>query len=455
MAMMMEFMDATLLNTSLPQIAFALHSNPITLKVIITLYLLTLGMFVPVSSWMVERIGIRYTLGFAFVLFAVSSMACGLANNLTTLIIGRLVQGVGGAFMAPVARRLLIRVYGQENTIYAMVRASTYTVIGLAFGPIVGGTVTTYLSWRWNFFITVPFGIIGIILIATYLPKLSDPVKRRFDWLGFILIGGALALGMSFIDVVVDPLYSVADKIFILFGSLFLAMCYRSHHKYAKNILLDFTIFRNKAFRMNALASFLMRFTLSTVPFLIPLMLQTVYGYSAFQAGLMVFPWALGALVSRLMIRRWALKFKHPTIIFYTNLVILVFFLSYEINTFYFSPIILGFQQMVVGFFGSILFTTSNANAYRTLPGGEISAGTTILSAIIQLSSSFGIAYAAVVMIITIGDNHLSHHIPRYAFSVAFLALSIFLILSLAVFYRLCYVFSITKENLKMPLSTE
>ena len=160
-AMLMEMLDASILNTSLPQIAKSLHSNPIALKVAITTYLLTLGIFIPVSSWLVDRLGEPRTLILAIVIFLLSSLGCALSVNLCMLVVFRLCQGIGGGCLAPVARLVLVRVYGSQHTVKAMAQISSMTLLGLFLGPVLGGAITTYFGWRWIFLINFPFGLMG------------------------------------------------------------------------------------------------------------------------------------------------------------------------------------------------------------------------------------------------------------------------------------------------------
>lgn len=436
-AILMELLDATILNTSLPQIARSLHSNPISLKVVITTYLLTLGVFIPVSGWLVDRIGERKSLLIAICIFLLSSIGCGLSVNLPMLTVFRLFQGMGGAFLAPVARLVLLRVYGRNNTVHAMARISTFTILGLALGPILGGAITTYLGWRWIFFINVPFGLIGMFLIYRYLPNLSERHIRPFDFIGFILIGGALGLGLFFLDVVVQPIFSITEKISVLFIALLFALAYMWHTKKAKHLLLDFSVFKNRTFKLTAFGSLTSRAAFSTAPFLIPLMLQASYGFNALHAGLFMVPSSLGALSSRLFIAKWISVYSHRKLLIYNTCAMAVIYFSFAINAFYFSPILLIIQQLLFGFGMGLQFTGMNSLAYKNLNEDQINRGTSIYSAVIQLSASFGIAVAALIMILVIGTDNLSHHIPLIAFKVVFMVQGLFLLISLLLFYKL------------------
>jgi len=161
-AMLMELLDATVINTSLPQIAKSLHTNPIELKVAITMYLLSLGIFIPVSGWLVDCIGERKTLILAIIIFLLSSIGCALSTNLDMLVVFRLLQGMGGAFLMPIARLVLVRAYGKQDIVHAMMKVSLITMSAMFLGPILGGAITTYIGWRWIFLLNIPFGLVGL-----------------------------------------------------------------------------------------------------------------------------------------------------------------------------------------------------------------------------------------------------------------------------------------------------
>lgn len=436
-AMFMEMLDASALNTSLPQIALSLHANPIQLKVAITTYLLTLGIFIPLSGWVVDRIGERNSLLIAISVFLASSIGCASSHNLTSLVIFRLLQGMGGAFLAPVGRLILVRVYGKENIVGAMARVSMISILALMLGPLLGGAITTYLSWRWIFWLNIPFGLFGIQQIIRYLPRLNPPVIKPFNFINFLLIGSALGLLLFFIDTIIQPLIPVTDKILLLITALTLAAAAFFHTKAATYPLLDFSVFRNRTFSLTALGSLTARFTLSTPPFLIPLMLQATYGFSALHSGLITVPAMIGALTSRKLVSTLINKFEYKRLLKNNSIILCIIFLSYSINAWHLNLPLLLIQQFLFGFCSAIQYTSMNSLAYKNLNDDQISRGTSIYSAVVQLSASFGIAIAALIMVATIGHNNLSHNIPTIAFKVVFVIQSIFMIMATFIFSRL------------------
>src|ERR1700733_13657293 len=168
-ALFMESLDQTIIATSLPQIAASLGESPLKLNLAITSYLLSLAVFIPISGWIADRFGARTVFCAAIVLFTVGSALCGLAQNLPMLVATRVLQGFGGAMMTPVGRLILLRSFPKDALVTAMSYVTMPALIGPTMGPIVGGFLTTYVSWRWIFYINIPIGIAGIIMALRYI----------------------------------------------------------------------------------------------------------------------------------------------------------------------------------------------------------------------------------------------------------------------------------------------
>lgn len=432
-----EFINASALNTSLPQIAKSLHSNPIDLKVAITTYLLSLGIFIPVSAWVVDRLGERKTLSLAITIFSLSAIGCASSQNLAMLVVFRLLQGAGGAFLAPIARMTLLHTYGKKNIVHAMTQVTKISLFALILGPLLGGAITTYIGWRWIFVLNIPPGLVAIILIKMYLPQFNEPKRRRFDFLGFIFLGLALGCLLFFLDVLVTPSFSPEAKFVLLMLAAIMGVSYFFHSKRITYHLLDFSIFKDRLFRLAALGSLSSRFTLSTPPFLIPLMLQATYGYSAIHAGFYAVPTVIGALLSRPLIKLAFKCLSYRQLLLINTSFLLICFVSYSINAFVLIPALLIVQQVAFGFASALQFTSMNSLAYKNLAPAQVSRGVSIYSAIIQLSASFGVAIAALIMVNVIGQHGLTHHIPNIAFQVVFIAQAFFLLIALGLFYRL------------------
>lgn len=435
----MEIIDGNVLNTSLPQIAKTLHHNPIELKAAVTIYFLSCGIIIPVSGWFAERFGEKHTLLLSIILFLVGSFGCALAFNLATLVVFRFIQGMGGGFMAPVGRLILIRAFGQEGVVMAMSRIAMLLIFAMAVGPLLGGAITTYTSWRYIFILNIPIGLFAMYYIAQHLPSFGELKKVPFDFKGFVYLGMFLGMLLLFLDLLVNPAIDHVIKFGLLLVSGISLVSYMLHEKKTTHPLIHRDIFADKRFNLVSAGSFLTRLSMSAVMFLVPLMLQASYGYEAVEAGCFAVPVGVGAYFGKKVIRPILKTYGYRPLLLIGSIAMALILPSYYVQAIVLMPVLLLVQQFVFGFIFSIMATTMNSFAYRFLQESHLANGTSFYSAIIQVSMSFGIALAAVTMIAVIGKSDLTHNVPLIAFKAVFLVQGFYAIAA-------CYVFSKIKE---------
>src|SRR5690349_15596520 len=196
-ALFMENMDSTVISTSLPAIAADIGSSPLTLKLAITSYLLSLAVFIPASGWTADRFGARLVFSAAIGVFMAGSIGCAMSSSVTHFVIARILQGFGGAMMTPVGRLVLLRSIDKSALVNAMAWVTVPALVGPVLGPPLGGFITTYLTWHWIFLINIPIGLIGIVLVTRYIENIRAEVRERFDPVGMLLAGLGIA-GVAF-----------------------------------------------------------------------------------------------------------------------------------------------------------------------------------------------------------------------------------------------------------------
>jgi MFS family permease len=179
----------------LPAIAKDLHEDPISLKLALTSYLISLAIFIPASGWAADRFGARMIFRAAILVFILGSILCGISATLPGLVGARAVQGLGGAMMVPVGRLLLLRSVERSELVNALSYLTVPALLGPMTGPLLGGFITTYFHWRWIFWINVPIGAIGIILATIFVEHVKDGAASPLDVTGFLLCG----LGLAFV----------------------------------------------------------------------------------------------------------------------------------------------------------------------------------------------------------------------------------------------------------------
>src|ERR1700734_2923976 len=194
MAFLMEQLDSTIITTAVPDIARSLHVTPVQMSLAVAAYVLAVAVFIPVSGWFADRFGARRVFVSALAIFTLGSALCGLARSFEMLVAMRVVQGLGGAMMTPVGRLILLSSFPRSQLMTAMTYTTLPAIIGPVIGPLLGGILTTYLSWRWIFYVNLPFGLIGIALALRFVENIRDPAIGKFDFTGFLMVGCGLGL---------------------------------------------------------------------------------------------------------------------------------------------------------------------------------------------------------------------------------------------------------------------
>src|SRR5258707_6606171 len=161
----MESLDTTILNTAVPAVSEALHVSPLSMKSVLASYTLSLAVFIPISGWMAARLRTRRVFASAIGLFTLGSLLCGISTNIHLLVACRLLQGCGGAMMVPVGRLTLVRTFAKSELIRTMSFVAIPALIGPMLGPLAGGLIVRYLHWRFIFFVNIPIGIAGLLMV--------------------------------------------------------------------------------------------------------------------------------------------------------------------------------------------------------------------------------------------------------------------------------------------------
>src|SRR5581483_2083833 len=298
-AMFMQNLDSTIIATALPVIARSLNESPLQLNVAITCYLLSLAVFIPISGWTADRYGARHVFSGAIVVFTIGSIACGLSNSLWMLVVARIVQGMGGAMMVPVGRLVLLRTVPRSELVRGMSFVSVPALIGPIVGPPLGGLIVTYASWRWIFFINIPIGVIGLLLINLVIKNIEEGTPRPFDLAGFAWTGVGLAtLAFGFETLGRGALPFWLSLSLLICGAV-CVFFYVRHAARVDHPIIDFALLRIPTYAAATLGGFIFRIGTGALPFLLPLMLQVGFGLSPLKSGLLTFAQAAGAMTMK------------------------------------------------------------------------------------------------------------------------------------------------------------
>lgn len=435
-ALFMENMDSTVIATSLPAIAADIGTSPLTLKLAITSYLLSLAVFIPASGWTADRFGARNVFSVAIAVFMIGSIGCAISSSINDFVIARVVQGLGGAMMTPVGRLVLLRSVDKSALVNAMAWVTMPAMIGPVIGPPLGGFITTYFSWHWIFLINIPIGVLGIVLAQRYIDPIRSENPDRFDLIGMVLCGlglGGLAFGLSVAGLGLVPWPALAAL--IGGGALFTAL-YVRHARRTDSPVLDFSLMRLPTMRASILGGFLFRFGIGALPFLLPLLMQLGFGLSPFKSGLVTFTSAVGSMGMKTLAARIIRTFGFRNIMSVNAVVSAVFLAACALFTIS-TPILLIVIILVVGgFFRSLQFTALNTLAYAEVEPAKMSRATTLVSVSQQLAVSAGVAIGAFSVEATMAWRHVSE-LNAEQFGPAFVVVGICAALSGYFFFRM------------------
>jgi EmrB/QacA subfamily drug resistance transporter len=403
-AFFMESLDTTILNTAVPAIAEALKVAPLSMKAVLSSYTLSLAVFIPISGWMADRYGTRRVFASAIGLFTLGSLLCGISTNIHALVACRILQGCGGAMMVPVGRLTIVRTFAKSELIRAMSFVAVPGLVGPMLGPIAGGLIVAYLHWRVIFFVNLPIGLAGLVLVYLHLPDYREK-SNPLDVVGLILFGSGIALLSYVLEVFGENTLSLGEILGLLAISILLLAGYGLHAAKTQFPLLELDLFRIRTFRAAVSGSFFTRLGIGGIPFILPLLYQVGLGFTPIYSGLMMMPQAIAAMSLKMTMPRILARFGYRGVLISNTLILgglIGLFATIGLGT----PVWLIVPTMFCyGFFSSLQYTSMNTLVYADVNEEQASSASTIASTMQQMSISFGIATASLVTAIFIPDR--------------------------------------------------
>jgi MFS transporter, DHA2 family, multidrug resistance protein len=408
-ATFMELLDTSISNVSLPHIAGGLGCSYDESTWVLTSYLVANAIILPMSAWLSRVFGRKRYYMMCVALFTASSFLCGIAPSLATLIIFRVLQGIGGGGLAPVEQAILVDTFPKEKLGGAFALYSMAIVTAPAIGPPLGGWITDNFSWRWVFFINVPIGILSLLLSSRLV---HDPVefteerkqarrrgRLRIDYVGITVI----AVGFACLEVVLDrgerddwlESHFIATFLAIAVVAIAIAIWWEWRHD---DPVVELTLLRERNFAIANVYYFLFAFGLFGSTVLIPEMLQTLFGYTATDAGLALGPGAavvtiLAPFVVRIVPRIGAKRLLG----FSFSIAALSFFyysgMTTETDYFHFA-----LARCFQGFGYAFMFVPVTQVAYSYLPKNKNNKGSSLTNLCRNWGASFGIAFVTTML---------------------------------------------------------
>ena len=435
-AFFMQTLDGTILNTALPSMARDLAENPLRMQGVVIAYMLTVALLIPASGWIADRFGSRRIFVTAIVLFSLGSLFCALSTSFNQLVASRVLQALGGALMLPVGRLVVLRAFPRSEFVRIMAFIALPGLVGPLLGPTLGGWLVEYASWHWIFLINLPVGVIGCIAALRFMPDLKGEERVRFDTLGFLLFGAAMVLITIALEGLGEMHMPHARVVLLLFGG---AACMAAYWLRAGRIdapLFSPSLFHTRSFAVGIFGNLFARLGGGALPFLLPLLLQVALGYSPAQAGMSMIPLALGAMAVKSLAKPIIDRLGYRRLLIGNTLLLggLIASLA-TIDTQTPSGFLL-VHLGLIGMVNSMQFTAMNTVTLIGLSNADASSGNSLLSVVVQLSMSLGVATAGALLGGFTVDDAQGDEVLE-AFQLTFLCVGAMAMLAAALFLQL------------------
>ncbi|MDG4665979.1 MFS transporter [Mycobacterium sp. 236(2023)] len=397
-ALFMEILDATIIAPAIPAIARDFGVSAVDVNVAISAYLLTVAVLIPASGWVADRFGIRPVFLTAIAVFTVASVGCALSASLSMLVAMRVLQGIGGAMMVPVGRLAVLRYSAKTDLVRAIALLTWPALTAPVVAPVLGGAIATLGSWRWIFFVNIPIGIIGLLFAFKLIRGGPAATPRPFDWRGLLLLGAGIASALIALEHIrvsgtnwTMVGIGAGAAVVLLGGAVW-------HLRRTPTPLVRLSVLRVRTLRITVSGGSMYRLVITTVPFLLPLLFQLEFGWSAFTAGLMVAALFVGNLTIKPFTTPLMRRFGIKRVLLVNGVVSIAWFgvlAAIQPGT----PIaVIAIALYVSGALRSIGFTAYNSLAFADVDGDELTHANTLNATVQELAAGLGIAVAALLL---------------------------------------------------------
>lgn len=415
----MTSLDQNVIVTALPGIGESLARPPSQLGLLITVYVASLIVTMPVGGWLADRFGLRNVYCFALLVFAGASALCGLSENIWMLVGSRALQGFGGALMGTLGQVVILSSFPRDRTLKINMYISLAGQSGPLVGPLVGGALTTYVSWRWIFYINIPIALTAALLAVSLFPTTTKPVRTPFDFPGFLLVGSGMALlvfGMDSLGAKDAAAGIVGAELGLAIAILTVAAFYCLR---ARNPLLDLNLLRIRTFRISFLTGGgLDTIGLSSVVFLLPLMFQLGFGMSAVQAGSLTFVAAIGSLLMRFFMPRILNRFGFKRVLVTNTPIAALLVAGFALMQESMPTWIVLAYIFVFGLFRSVQWASTGNLAYSDIAPEQLSRFSALYYILWQLAVAISVGLAAAMLSLLAGGGQASVNDYRILFIV-------------------------------------
>ncbi|HEZ1868896.1 TPA: MFS transporter [Neisseria meningitidis] len=415
-AIFMQMLDATILNTALPEIAADLNESPLNMQLAVISYTLTVALLIPLSGYLADRFGTKKVFFGSIAVFMLGSALCAASGSLFELTLSRVVQGIGGSMLVPIPRLTILRMYDKSKLLNAINYAVMPALIGPVLGPLAGGYLVEYASWHWIFLLNLPIGLLGFILGRNIMPDIKGS-NISLDFKGYLIFSAAaclLLLSAESLSHALPPYFALSHALppyfalshalppyfalLPLCGGLLFARRYFRHMKTASKPIYSADLFLIRTFRLGLAGNLFSRLGISSIPFLMPLMFQIAFGFGASLSGWLVAPVALSSLLVKPLIAPLMKRFGYRTVLLWNTKLLAAFIMLLALPDGN-SPLwIWVFLSLAIGACNSLQFSAMNTLTLADLRPQQTGSGNSLMAVNQQLAISMGIVVGALIL---------------------------------------------------------
>ncbi len=394
----MQFLDGAILPIAAPTIARSFHILSAQVGICVTSYIVTVLVLIPISAWLADKFGVRLILFTSIAIFMLGSLLCSLSNNLVELTAMRILQGIGAASMVPVGRLILMRSVDKSQVIRVISYSVWPALAAPVVAPVVGGFIIAHASWHWIFLVNVPIGLIALLIGIKIVPRVPGGKVERLDWLGFY--GCALSLGLLVLAAanLGSPHINLVSTLLLLVVGIGIGLPTIRHLRRSAEPLIDLSVLKIQTFHLNCTSGLLFRVAQNTPPFVLPLLFQDKFGWSAERAGGVLFFYMLGNLVFKVFTTPLMNKFRFKpllllSILLSAPLTLILGLIGSSIPFIWLTLLLLfagGIRTIGMTLFNTITFADTNQEV--------MAHANTITNMVQQLASVIAVAIAVIAL---------------------------------------------------------
>ncbi len=406
LATIMQVLDTTIANVALPTMTGDLGASQDTITWVLTSYIVASAIMTPATGWVSDRVGKREFFLISIFGFVITSMACGIAWSLPSMVMFRLLQGIFGAAIVPLSQTFLLDINPREKAGQAMAMWGAGIMVGPIIGPTLGGWLTESFNWRWVFFINLPVGIIAFLGCAAYLPR-SEKRPRRFDFFGFAM----LSLGIGALQMMLDrggevDWFSATETWVYLFLTLTGMWVFVIHILGADKPFLEPRMFRDRNFATGLVFIFVIGIILLASLALLPPMLSRIFGYPTITTGLVMGPRGVGTMVSMIMVGRLVQKVDARILVSFGLILTAasLYFMTGFSPQMGSGPVI--WTGVLQGLGLGLVFVPLSTIAFATIEPVYRADATSLFSLVRNIGSSIGISMVTLMLTRNVQINH-------------------------------------------------